>query len=190
MNKDKEKIEKDEETQDNKTNADFVEDELSKSKKDLEDLLQQLQMKINETDKNVKIIKVKVPTKKEKVFNAILTYIISFLAVSSISGYIHWIEYDKFYHVLILAALIPIIENFVDYLIERFFFKYILYSFGIILVIAPIVSFFSLSIALPFITINNVLLTFLVIAIYVIIKKLLLSFFKGLKKNDNIIKEK
>ena len=169
-----------------------IEEEQEKEieKKDIEEMLEELQKRFEENNQNVKIIKVKPVTKKQRVLGELLKYMISFITLVAVNGYIPCLEFDYFYYLLIYASVMPAIEFLIDYFIEKCFFKAILYSFGSILLIAPLMSFYVSILILPFISIANIGLSILAVIIYIVIKKLFLMFINNIKENNRKIKVK
>lgn len=157
-------------------------EKIEKEKKDFEAMIEELQAKLGESSQNVKIIKVEPPTKKDKIVSVFANYLVALITIISLSGYMKWIEYDSFWSVVIFAASTPILEMIIELIIEKYFFKYILYTFGLIIFLVPIISFSVLIFAFPFIKINDYFLAILVIILYMIVKKILVSFIRNLFK--------
>lgn len=158
------------------------EEEFQQTKKEIEELLKNISEITGNSD-SIKMVDLKMPTKKERFLSGLLKYGLSLILILGITGFINWIYYDSIWIMLGLAVSIVLIEYILNFIIMFFFGKYVLYSFGTINILPPILSFIICSIVFPFIEVVNVWLLIAVILIYVIVRKIMLSLLKKDKKN-------
>lgn len=163
------------------------EEEFQQTKKEIEELLKNIS-EMTGHDEAIKMIDMKMPTKKERFFSALLKYGLSLILILAITGFIQWVYYDSFLIMLGLGLSIVLLEYLMNFIIMFFFGKYILYSFGTINILPPILSIIICSIFFPFIEVVSVWLLVAVILIYMIVRKIMLSLLKDDSNKKRIIK--
>ena len=163
------------------------EKEFEQTKKEIEDVLNNLNQLMGNDD-NIKMVDFKIPTKKERILSDLLKYGLSFILILSISGFIKWVYYDSIFAILGLSLSIIVVEYILWLITTHLFGKYIFYTFGSLNILPPILSFVVCSLVFPFVELVNVWLLIVVILIYIIVRKVMLSSFR--KEKVHIIRGK
>ena len=165
------------------------EEEFQQTKKEIEELLKNIS-ELTGNEDGVKMVDLKMPTKKERLLSELLKYGLSFVLILGITGFINWVYYDSIWIILGLSLSIVVLEYILNFIIMFFFGKYVLYSFGTINILPPIISVVTCSLVFPFVEIVNAWLLIAVILIYMIIRKIMLSFLREDKNKRIMIRGK
>lgn len=163
-------------------------EELEKVNDELQKLFDDLSELVGEDNGGVKVIKVNIPSKKERIINSIYKFIFSVILIIALSGFLNWCNYDNVYLFLVYVCSVALLELIIEKIITKYFIKYLVYSLGSLNLLAPILSFVILFFTFPFITMKNVILFIFVIILYMIIKKIFVRLIENIKtsKNTNI----
>ena len=152
--------------------------EIEQTKKEIEELLNNIN-EMTGNSEGIKMVDLKMPTKKERILSCLLKYGLSFVLLLSITGFLNWVYYDSIWTILGLALSIVILEYILNFIMMFFFGKYIIYSFGTINILPPILAIVACSLIFPFIELINAWLLIVVILIYIITRKVMISLLKG-----------
>lgn len=155
-------------------------EEFQKTKNEIEELIKNIN-EMTGNEEAIRMVDLKLPSKKERILSFFLKYSLSFILILGITGFLNWVYYDSIFIILAFALSIVTLECVLDFIIKLFFGKFILYSLGTINILPPILSFVICSLVFPFIELVNVWLLIAVILSYLIIRKIMLS----LLKSDN-----
>ena len=159
--------------------------ELEQTKKEIEQLINNIN-EMTGDDQKISMVDFKIPTKKERIINALIKNGLSFAIILSLTGFFNWLYYDTFMAVLGFGLSVIVLENILNFLMVYFFGKYVIYSFGTINVLPPIFSFVITAMVYPFAEPVSVLLLVIVMALYIIIRKVMLGLLKGGKRKPVI----
>ena len=146
---------------------------IEKAQKELEDLITNMNNLMGDEENPIKMLEIRIPTRKEKILGFIINVVLSIIVLLSLTGFIDWLYYDN---ILFLFAFIIIViasECFLNWVIMYFFGKYILYSFGTIKILAPIIGFLVGIFVFPLVEIKNIALTIFVFILYNVLKKVM-----------------
>ena len=130
-NKRNEKIDKKEKNQ----------NEIEKAKQDLEKLIKQAEEEYGVDRNRIKVVKVKLPSRGIKYIltEALITLILNSILILSFSGYIKWTE-SPLLNMLYFAIAYRLIEIILRNILNIFFIKLIIKTFGFILVLPSIIA--------------------------------------------------
>lgn len=117
------------------------EQELQKAKQDLEKLIKQAEEEYGVDRNRIKIVKIKLPSRgiKQILSDAFFTIVLSIVLILSLTGYIKWTDspmLNVFYFALAYSVLEIILRNIVNI----FFVKLIIKTFGFIILLPSIVA--------------------------------------------------
>lgn len=101
--------------------------------------------------------------------------ILGFIILMALTGFINWINYDKFYIAIIAMFAIAIIDFILETIIKKYFFVQAIKSFGALYLLSPVVSFTLICIFFPYLKFPSFGLVLLVMVIYIVIKKFFFS---------------
>lgn len=182
-----EEIEETEEKKEDKINQVEIDPEV------LEKIVNELEEKYNLKKENIKIVKVQKEQLKQKflrtLFYSFLFWVFDFLLIISLNGYLHFAEFEVF-SLLIYSVVFYIIELAGRTVIEKYYKKLILYSFGTIMLPVTIVALLLAHLATGLEFLNNsdmmaFFILFIIIRIiirFVLMRKEIMMTMKGRKK--------
>lgn len=148
---------------------------LEAAQKEIEDLIANMNNMIGNEENPIKMLEIKIPTKKEKIMSFICSFVLSLLILLSLSGFINWLYYDNILMLLSFVGIIVVSESLLNWIIMYFFGKYILYSFGMIKILAPIFAFVIGILIFPFVEVKNFVLMLIVFVLYNVIKRFMMG---------------
>lgn len=108
-----------------------------------------------------------------------LKLLFSFIVLVALTGFINWIQYDKFYIALFGMLTIVCVDFIIGKVLMRFFMITVLKTFGVLKLLAPVMSFILVCLFFPGLEFPSVGLIILIMIMYVAIK---LFFFSTLNK--------
>ncbi len=149
-------------------------EEIEQTKKEIEELLNNIN-ELTGGDQKIRMVDIKMPTKKERVRDSIIKNVLSFVLILAISGFINWLYYDSLWAVLGFSASIVAVEYILSFIVIFFFGKYLIYSFGTLNVLPPILAFVIVAVSFPFVELVNVWLFIVVMLLYVVVRKMMLN---------------
>lgn len=154
-------------------------EELKQIEDDINRMVQEMEDYLEKGMPNVKIITLDKRQKRIMTYHLIIEIVLSIVLLFSSLGYLKWLECDKLYQYFILVGGIVLLEYVTSYLIKKLFLKMVIFSGGLILYLAPIFGFIISVIFAPGAVVLNFGLMFVVLILYIIVKKIFMTFIKG-----------
>lgn len=98
-----------------------------------------------------------------------------FVILIALTGFIKWINYDKFYIAVIAMFIIAVIDYISELIIKKYFFVQAIKSFGSLYLLPPVISFVLVCVFFPYLQFPSVGLVLLVMVIFIVVKKFFFS---------------
>lgn len=166
-----------------KKKIDSQEEQIKKLEEELQAMIEDMKTVMgDDAVPDIKVMAAPPVSKKKRFLFGLIEILISILTIVALTGYIKWIKCDKIYFYFINMAVIIVIEFVLSWLIKRFGLKLIIYSFGAISYVPPIIGFLIVGIFAFGAETLDVGKTVLVGILYIIIKKLIMWLIKGAQK--------
>jgi len=160
------------------SNNDNIDTDIDKNNEELLKLMEEISKKID-GKKEFTIIESTPKMQKKFFLLKIFKPLISLLILVALTGYIDWITYEKFYLVLFPLFTIAILHFSFESMIEKFGFKLILKTLGLIkYAYAPIaftVSCLVFALFIPLVKFPNIGLLLLVLIIYIFVRNFIVQ---------------
>ena len=151
-------------------------DEMQQIEEEMAKMLQEMENYLGSEVSNVKIVTIDKKQKRKFLIFHILEIVLSVVLLFASIGYLKWVACDKLYQYFILIGGIVLIEYLLRFFIKKVGLKLIILSFGAIFIVAPILAFvISLSFT-PGVEVLNYGLLIVVFILYLLIKKVFMSF--------------
>ncbi|MGD9605803.1 MAG: hypothetical protein AB7V00_06650 [Bacilli bacterium] len=111
------------------------------SQDQIDHLVEELKDQLEENEE-IQFVRInpKKPSWKSILITTLLSFVFDFLLIISINGYLEFTE-SKILNIILLSVLFSVIELILKRLTTRYFFRFIISSFGLIYVPIMIVSF-------------------------------------------------
>lgn len=171
---------KNKEKKDKVEKKDSRKEQLDKIQKELDDLVENMKVV---TGENVPDLKITDITKKgimqRKATYTIIEVVLSIIILIALSGYFNWFAYRALWNVFVMIAIVVGIEFVLNFLINRFFIKLFIYSFGLIKIVPSIIGFVIACLFSPGISITNIGLGIIIFILYLIVKNVLMFLIEG-----------
>ena len=162
-----------------------IADEYERTSEELQKIIDNLASFVDdEGGEPLKVIKINVPSKKEKFFARVLKFLFSSIIIIALTGFFNWCSYDNVYLFILYSVSVSLFDMIFQGIIAKYFFKAILYSLGAVNLLPAIVSFVSFFFIYPFIEMKSIWLFILVIVLYMIIKKVMFRFVSDIWNNN------
>lgn len=171
----------DESTEEVSENPEVVDknDEIKQIEEEMQKMLDEMESYFGNNVSNVKIITIDKKQKRIMTFHSVIEIILSVILLFASLGYLKWVACDKLYQYFIFIGGIVLIEYVLKYVIKKYAIKLIILSFGGFLLIAPLIGFIISVIFSPGVQVLNYGLLIIVFILYIVIKKIFMSFVKG-----------
>lgn len=116
--------------------------DIEAAKKEIEDMIKQAEEQLGVDRDQIKVVKIKLPgnTLKWILFDALMTIILNTILILSLSGYIKWTKNDTIIPLLVFALTYTLIELTLKNILNRFFVKLIIKTFGLITLLPSILA--------------------------------------------------
>lgn len=98
-----------------------------------------------------------------------------FVILIALTGFIKWINYDKFYIAVIAMFIIAVIDYISELIIKKYFFVQAIKSFGSLYLLPPVISFVLVCVFFPYLQFPSIGLVLLVMVIFIVVKKFFFS---------------
>lgn len=98
-----------------------------------------------------------------------------FVILIALTGFIKWINYDKFYTAVIAMFIIAVIDYISELIIKKYFFVQAIKSFGSLYLLPPVISFVLVCVFFPYLQFPSIGLVLLVMVIFIVVKKFFFS---------------
>jgi tryptophan-rich sensory protein len=158
--------------------------DIENAKKELENMLKQVEEQYGVDREQIKVVKIKLPGRSAKniILDTIMTLVFNIILILSISGYIIWTKASPL-ELLYFAIAYSVIEIVLKNILNIFFVKLIIKSFGLITIVPSIVAILLVIIITNFVTITSslryIVMFVLVIFLRTLIRSLLTKYRKG-----------
>lgn len=178
-NKDKEK--KDEQEKKEKDNK-STDQQLKDLEKEIQNLLDDMNVVLgDEQVPNIKILSTEKPKKKETIILMLVELLISIVLMVGLTGYIKWFRCDELYIYFLVILGIGILDILGNWVVHRFFIKWIFHSFGSLLLIPKIIIFVLTGFLVPLFGTLDIARLIIVALLYTVIKSIIMRFVRGNK---------
>ena len=98
-----------------------------------------------------------------------------FVILIALTGFIKWINYDKFYIAVIAMFIIAVIDYISELIIKKYFFVQAIKSLGSLYLLPPVISFVLVCVFFPYLQFPSIGLVLLVMVIFIVVKKFFFS---------------
>lgn len=115
--------------------------DIDNAKKELENMLKQVEEQFGVDREQIKVVKIKLPGRSVKsvILDTLITLILNTILIFSISGYIIWTK-APLIDILFFALAYSLIEIILKNILNIFFVKLIIKSFGLITIVPSIIA--------------------------------------------------
>lgn len=164
--------------------------EIRRKMKELDDQMEQFfkeTFEEMEKEGKIKMVNGMPVIRKKWQLLKLLKPLFSFILLLALTGFINWVTYDKIYMGVIAIAIVALLDFVFDGILKRFFMLAILKTFGVLHLLAPILSFTLVCVFFPSLEFPNIGLIILVMILYIVIKIFFFSSIKNIKtsREDN-----
>ena len=171
----KEKKEKDDNSQDQ---------QLKDLEKEIQNLLDDMKVALgDEQVPDIKIISAQKPNKKKMMLFMLLELLISIALMVGLTGYIKWFRCDHLYIYFLVILGIGILDVLGYWVINRFFVKWLFYSFGSLFLVPKILIFVLTGFIVPLFGTLDIARMLIVALLYTVIKSIIMRIVRGNKTN-------
>lgn len=163
-----------------------------KTESDLERMLRQVEEELGIDPSKLKVVRVNTPPRNFKSFiiDFFITIILNLILVLGITGYIEWALYDNIIDLAWFTIAFSIIEIGLKYVLNRFFNKLVIRTFGFIFSLATLIAIPLVLLLTDFVDVISVNRLLLMFVFMLIVRSMIRSFFARQKLKKHLYRKR